>query len=287
VFIKDSRQQFEKSLDVAMGNKIAAINTSEVNFEKKGHPYDLILMSFVAGSNGKISSWEAEENSDSALVIRGVGGGSRKALQHCIDTGRTFYAIDTGYFGNKKSKLYHRVTKNNLQLSGPIIPRDTDRLNLLDYQYKKFKPGRKILICPPSEKVMLFWNQPDPETWTKNVIEELKKYTDRPVEVRYKPTRSERVSSNTIESALADDVHCLITFNSIAATEALLNGKPSIALGPNAASVLCNQSLSEVEELRIPTKEEMIAFAAHLSYGQFTEIEMLNGYAWRIVNESR
>lgn len=270
-----------------MSNKIAAINTSEVNYEKKGHSYDPVLLSFVAGSNGRISSWEDEENSDSALVIRGIGGGSRKALQHCIDTGRTFFAIDTGYFGNKKSKLYHRVTKNSLQLSGPIVPRDFDRLKKVDYQYKKFTPGRKILICPPSEKVMMFWNQPDPETWTKNIIEELKNYTDRPVEVRYKPTRSERVSTKTIESALADDVHCLITFNSIAATEALLNGKPAIALGPNAASVLCNQLLSEVEDLKIPTKEEMYNFAAHLSYGQFTEIEMLNGYAWRIVNESR
>ncbi len=271
-----------------MGNKVAAIDSAGgINYAKKGYEYDLFLVSFILGSGGIISSWEKEEQTDNALVIRGLGGGSQKAIKHCWKHNRTFYAIDTGYMGNNKSKIFHRVTKNNLQMLGPIIKRPLDRLEHLNYQFKKFTPGSKILICPPSEKVMNLWGQPDPETWTTQVIEELKKHTDRPIEVRLKPTRSERVNTKTIEAALADNVHCLITYNSIAATEALLNGKPAIALGPNAASVICNRKLSDIENLRIPTKDEMIAFAAHLSYGQFTEAEMKSGYAWQIVNESR
>jgi hypothetical protein len=132
---------------------------------------------------------------------------------------------------------------------------------------------------------MELWNQPTPEEWTKQVIQELKKYTDRPIEVRLKPTRTERVTNKTIWQALEDDVHCLITYNSIAATEALLAGKPAIALGPNAAQVLCNSKLSEVERLNIPSQDEMAAFARHLSYCQFTQREMQTGYAWDIVNE--
>ena len=50
---------------------------------------------------------------------------------------------------------------------------------------------------------------------------ELQKYTDRPVEIRLKPNRSERISTKPLEAALADDVYCLITYNSIAALEAL------------------------------------------------------------------
>ena len=134
---------------------------------------------------------------------------------------------------------------------------------------------------------MMLWGQPDPETWVNNVIEELKNYTDRPIEVRLKPLRQERISTKSIDEALKDDVHCLITYNSIAATEALMNGKPAIALGPNAASVLCNNKLSDVENLNLPTKDEMIDFMKHLSYCQFTKQEMMSGFAWSIVRETQ
>lgn len=287
VFYKNSKINFEKSLEKVMGNKVAAIDSEGgVNYKNKGLEYDSYLTSFILGSGGKISNWDIEESTDSALVIRGLGGGSRKALRHCWNTGRTYYAIDTGYLGNDKKKLWHRVTKNNLQNLGPIIDRPGDRLKRLDWKFKKFSSGRHILICPPSDKVMDLWNQPDPKTWTEMVITELKKYTDRPVKVRLKPLRSERVTTQTIEMALDEDIYCLITYNSIAATEALLYGKPAIALGPNAAQVLCNNKLSQVEDLHIPSRDEMDAFVRHLSYCQFTVSEMQDGTAWRIVNES-
>lgn len=269
-----------------MGNKVAAIDSEGgINYKNQGHAYDPYLSSFILGSGGYVSSWDREKDTSTALVIRGLGGGSRKAIEHCWNTNRQFYAIDTGYLGNGKSKYYHRVTKNNLQHLGPIIERPGDRLKKIGWKYQKFTEGRKILICPPSQKVMELWKQPAPEAWTKQVVEELKKYTDRPIEIRLKPLRSERITTKTIEQALADDVHCLITYNSIAATESLLNGKPAIALGPNAAHVLCNTQLSDIENLYVPSKDEMEAFARHLSYAQFTQAELQNGTAWQIVNE--
>ena len=99
-----------------------------------------------------------------------------------------------------------------------------------------------------------------------------------------KPIRSERISTDTIEDALSDDVHCLITYNSIAAVEALVNGKPAITLGPNAASSLAGNDLSQVEKLPVHDKDTMTAFMAHLSYCQFTHQEMLDGTAWRMIN---
>lgn len=287
-YYPSSKEEALKLWNNEMGNKIAAIDSEGgVNYKSKGHAYDPYLTSFIIGSGGYISSWSAEENTDTALVIRGLGGGSRKAIKHCWKTGRTFYAIDTGYLGNVKTKIWNRVSKNALQNLGPIVNRPTDRLKLLNYKFNQFTPGRKILICPPSEKVMDLWDQPSPQKWTENVIEELKQYTDRPIEVRLKPDRTDRVNNNTMQSALSNDVYCLVTYNSIAATEALLFGKPAIALGENAAQVLCNRKLKDIEKLRIPTKDEMLAFASHLSYCQFTQSEFANGTAWRIVNESR
>ena len=269
-------------------HKNAAISPEEgiANY-KDGLQYDEYLQSFVIGSNGRLSSWQDEEGTDIPLVIRGLGGGSRKAIKHCWENNRTFYAIDTGYFGNEgsKSKIWHRVTKNELQNTQPLIERPGDRL--LNWKYKKFKEeGRKILLVPPSEKVMMLWNQPSPEEWVNQVSEELRKYTDRPIEIRLKPDRRDRITTQSLESAMADDVYCVITYNSIAALEALNFGKPAIALGPNCATAVCNTKLSEVENLNKPTNDEMYALMTHLSYCQFNREEMMTGYTWRIVNES-
>lgn len=266
--------------------KVVAIDTSEVNFERKGHKYDPILENFVVGSNGIISSYADHLNDDTALVIRGVGGGSRKAIEKCRASGRTFYTVDTGYFGNFKNKWLHRVTKNNMQQIGPIIERPMDRAKKHGFRYRKFSTGRKILICPPSEKAMRLFGQPDPHTWVKQVVSEIKKYTDRPIEVRLKPTRTERVTDKTIQAALAEDVHCLVTYNSIASVEAIMEGKPAIVLGPNAAEAICETKLNKVDTPYIPNREEVEAFFAHLGYCQFDVHELRSGYAWRTVNES-
>ena len=267
-------------------HKVATIFNDDLNYENKPYVYDEYLEAFAIGAPGRISSWNEEQNTDTPLVIRGVGKSSQVAIKHCWETGRDFYAIDTGYFGNSKSKSkgWHRLTKNNLQNLGPIIERPHDRL--LSWKYKKFRDGSKILICPPSEKVMKLFTQTTPEEWTQTVVEQLKQYTDRPIEIRLKPTRTERIKNQSLEAALEDNVHCLITYNSIAALEALMVGKPAITLGPNCASMVCNTKLSDVEKLHIPDKDEMTALMAHLSYCQFSRQELMSGYAWDTVNES-
>jgi lipopolysaccharide biosynthesis glycosyltransferase len=270
-----------------MGEKIAAIDSDGgISYASKGLIYDPYLADFIHGSGGKISNWSREQNTDSTLVIRGLGGGSRKAIQYCWKTGRPFYAIDTGYFGNGKLKRIHRVTKDALQYLGPIYERNGDRARQMGYKFKKFKPGSKILLVPPSNKVMEMFGQPDPEVWVENVIAELKKYTDRPIEVRLKPTRTERVTTKPIQAALREDVHCLITYNSIAAVEALMEGKPAIVLGQNAASIVAENDIKNINNPKIPTRDEMDAFMANIAYQQFTVNELRNGFAWRTLNES-
>ena len=261
--------------------KAAAIDSAGgINYTNKGLKYDEYLQAFMIGCDGTLSNWEEQESQGNPLVIRGLGGGSRKAIQHCWETSRDFYAIDTGYFGNAgmKAKTWHRVTKNALQNVGPIIERPDDRL--IKFKYKRFKNGRKIMLVPPSDKVMRLWGQPDPAVWVENTKKELQKYTDRPIEIRLKPNRSERISTKPLEAALADDVYCLITYNSIAALEALMFGVPAIALGPNCATALCNTNLAEINNLNTPSEDEMYALMKHLSYCQFTRDEMMNGYAW-------
>lgn len=272
--------------DKRMSEKIAAIDSTGGFSNPDGLPFDPILAEFVKGSGGVCSNWDREKDTDRALVIRGLGGGSRKALHHCWKTGRDYYAIDTGYYGNIKNKYIHRITYNGLQYTGPIKVRDNDRARRFGYKYKKFTPGRKILICPPSVKVMEVWGE-NLETWIEKTKAEIARYTNRPIEVRLKPSRSDRISTKSIQAALADDVHCLVTYNSIAAVEALIEGKPAIVLGNNAASVVAETNLYNIEAPQYPDRDTMEAWINNLGYCQFTTEEMRSGFAWRTVNETR
>jgi hypothetical protein len=254
---------------------------SEYRYQRKGHMYDPILQSFVQGAGGQISNWTKEEFNTTPVVLRGIT--KRKQMQSCKDTGRDFYYIDTGYFGNGKKKTFHRITKNDVQWFGDIVNRPGDRLEKTGVQIAKMRRGTNILIAPPSQKLL---NNYDIvlEEWLANVQAEIKQYSDRPIVIRTKQSRSTRINDDTMEMALSQDVHCLVTFSSIAAGEALLLGKPAITLGPNAAGPLCSHSISEIENPHIPTLDEVDAWARHLAYCQFTEIEMRDGTAWRILN---
>jgi hypothetical protein len=172
-----------------------------------------------------------------------------------------------------------------MQNIGPVIERPTDRLELVGWQRKKFRPGSNILLCPPSEKAMNAFGL-NLEQWMEETIATIKQHSDRQIIIRKKASRRDRSSTDTMEMALSKDIHCLVTFNSIAATEALLLGKPAFTLGPNAAHSLCHTDLSFIETPYIPTVEELVGWAAHLAYCQFTEAEMKDGTAWRILNEN-
>ena len=243
--------------------------------------YNPILKSFVMGCGGQITYWDKTAENMTPVVVRGVT--KRKVMEACRARGRDFFYIDTGYFGNTaKGKLYHRITRNDVQYFGPVVDRPSDRLALTGIGFRKFRPGTNILLAPPSQKLLMMYDI-DLETWLNTTIEEIKNHTDRPIVIRKKQSRTVRMTEDTMEMALAQDVHCLVTFSSIAAGEALLLGKPAITLGPNAAAPLCSQSLSEIECLKVPTVDEVRAWAANLAYNQFTEAEMRNGTAWRIL----
>ena len=265
-----------------LDNKALFSTDSEYRYERKGMDYDPILENFILGSGGQISTWDKIENQKTPVLLRGIT--KRKQMKACKEQGRDFYYIDTGYFGNGRKKSYHRVTKNSMQNISDVIDRPKDRFQATGVSLTKFRGGSKILLCPPSAKVMVYYDL-DLNKWMEETVETIKKYTDREIVVRLKKPRAERVNNDTMAMALSQDIHCMVTFNSIAATESLLLGKPAFTLGPNAAQSLCLSDLSQIEKPYIPTLDEVHKWACHLAYCQFTEAEMRSGLAWRIVSE--
>jgi len=127
----------------------------------------------------------------------------------------------------------------------------------------------------------------NPMGWkVEETVNTIKKYTDRPIEIRDRvKSRQDRVITNTLKEALDDDVHALVTFNSNAATEAILYGYPAFTLSPtHAAKPVSLQDLSMIETPAYPDEGLVRAWASHLAYGQFHISELKDGTAWRSLN---
>jgi lipopolysaccharide biosynthesis glycosyltransferase len=268
-------------------NQLIGISDEEdvtKKMQSKGARWDGIVHAFTQGAGGCMAPWTVAKDKSNAVVLRSIA--KKKIMQQCQEDQRDFYYIDTGYFGNRKLKDYHRVTKNALQYIGPVIDRPADRLERTRVRPMPMTGGSKILIAPPSHKAMSYWNR-DPDDWVRYVVKELEKYTDRPIEIRMKQPREVRATVQTMEMALNDDVHALVTYNSIAAIESLICGKPVFTMGPNAAHSLANTDLSCIENPFVPTLDEVYALLRCLAYQQFTVQEMNRGYAWGILSEQQ
>jgi len=228
-------------------------------------------------------------DSTEPLVLRGIL--KKKIIHQCWKDSRTFYYMDTGYFGNERTasnpngwKYWHRIVKNDLQ-HNKIIPRKDDRFKNFRKTFRPWKKtGKKILIAKPDEKPMRFYGH-DLDMWLQHIVDEIKKYTDRPIEIRDRAVkRIDRIAHNTLQDALDDDVFALVTFNSVAATESIFHGIPAFTLAPsNAASPVSLQDLSKINEPYYPDQDKLYAWGCHLAYGQFHNSELKNGKAMEIL----
>jgi hypothetical protein len=257
-------------------------------FLSKNNSDEYINM-LAGGPSNTVSDIEFENIKD-PIVIRSIA--KRKLIKKLIDANKDFFYVDSGYWGNYKSPLnpngwkwYHRIVKNALQ-HNHIIDRPSDRWEKLNYKIPNWKKtGNKILLVAPSEKPCKFYNI-DLESWINSTVDEIKKYTDREVVVRTKVPRPDRVKHNTIFDAMDDDCHAIVTYNSIAATEAVLHGIPAFYQTPNAAAPVASNDLTTIDSPIYADKDLIYKWACHLAYGQFHIQEMSNGTAIRMLKNN-
>jgi hypothetical protein len=211
----------------------------------------------------------------------------QQALRHGLD----YWYVDSGYFGNNKRKTYLRVCKNSIHASGDIVSRPRDRLDQLQLSATTsvdtapIPRGQQILVVPPDSKQCVHFGIHSAEQWLTQTVSAIQQFTQRPIVIRTRPaSRTTRLTDDSLRSALANNVHAMVTFISNSAVEAVLHDIPVISLGPSACvrvSPWTLDSIDSVPDIDAETKE---AWMRHLSYCQFTQAEMLSGQAWQILN---
>jgi len=244
---------------------------------------DEYINKFAHGAGLPIYDYDKYPSNDT-ILIRSMA--KRKLMHECWEESKDFYYMDSGYIGNYKSKanpygwkVWHRIVKNDVQ-HNEIIDRPDDRWKQLDYPIETRKHGKHILLVTPSEKPCKFYGI-DKDTWVSDTIAEIKKHTDRPIIVRDKAPRPQRVIK-TIFDALTN-CHALVTYQSVAAIESVLFGVPAFTLAPTAADPVCDKNISLIDTPTVQDKDKIYKWACHLAYGQFHNDELSNGTAYRIL----
>lgn len=287
---KDSRRA-DKNLELLIREK------EERYFRlTKFSDYPAMIMAAYPDSRflDKSKYWEECENINGPVIIRGIANG--KIGNHAVKNKKDYYFIETGYLGNYRSnnnrtgrKVYHRIVKNAMQ-HPDIMDVPDDRWKQLvkfnpNLQYHGWrKPGSKILLVLSTQKPFEYYGQ-DRERWIKNTIRTIKRHTDREIVIREKASRGTR-TNETIYDALGDDIYALVTYNSIAAVEAVQYGIPAFALAPTAAAPVCSDNLKQIENPVKPDEDIVYKWLCSIAYGQFSLNEMLSGQAWQMVLEN-
>jgi hypothetical protein len=224
------------------------------------------------------------------LVLRGIL--KHKIMKQCLADGNNFYYMDSGYVGNNLSrkniqgiKQYHRIVLNDLQ-HRTIRQRPSDRWDSLGITPDARRYGYKIIVAAPDEKPCRYYGI-DQQQWIQDTVAEIKKHTNRPVEVRERAAlRIDRVMNQPLSQVVTQDVHALVTFNSVAAVESILAGVPAFVMAPShVAEPVANRELSKIENPFYPDRDLLMAWCHSMAYGQYHVRELTNGTAFRMMQE--
>lgn len=206
--------------------------------------------------------------------------GNEKLLIDKIDNNLPFWFIDSGYTNFIESnKKWHRLVRNHLHFNKDFQA-PSDRLsNFKTFPKPWKKTGSKILVVEPGSFAANIFHT-DINVWKNQVVNELRKYTDRPIEFREKINKKTRTSLH--ELLLTGDYYCTVSINSNSAVESIWAGVPAITLGKHISNPVTVNSLDKVNDLY---RGPLGNWLSWLSYCQFTYDELMNGDALSMIRE--
>jgi hypothetical protein len=206
--------------------------------------------------------------------------GNENIIVNKIDNNFPFWFIDSGYTNFIESnKKWHRLTRNHLHFNNQFVA-PADRLkNFLKFPNPWRKDGKKILVIEPGPFAASIMHV-DTTAWTDYVVNELKKYTDRPIEIRSKINK--KVRTSLYQTLVDGDYYCTVSINSNSAVESIWAGIPAVTLDKHVSNSVTRNSLSQINDLYYGPLGDWLAW---LSYCQFTYDELMNGTALDIVRQ--
>jgi len=227
----------------------------------------------------------------------GLAGKNTSEIRGCLERGDEWWFVDTGYLSsqitrypepmiNDYDKTYFRIIKGGIH-TNKFSATTPDRRNKLikqgiDAEFKGWKDnGEHILLCPSSPMVCYYINNLTQEEWLKQVGEEIRKHTDRPIKMRNKPRPSNEFWGTDIKDDLKN-AWCVVTNMSLSAIDGVLNMTPAFTHQKHVASLITGQH-ELVERPYKPEREKVEEWLNMVANHQFTIQEIEDGLAFDIL----
>jgi hypothetical protein len=256
--------------------------------------HDRVLKAFYEGvdTEKKLVDGFQYEPSDIAVIFGVYKSKVRKSwsrgkvFRQQRENKKDVIVLETGYVRRGDGDSHYYAAGFN-GLNGRADFRNksmgVERWEKLGVQLRPYSKGGKVILCGqvPWDASVDHHNHP---AWIQETAQKLKALTTRPIVFRphplaaLPPISGIGYSTVPLEEDLKD-AHCVVTFNSNSAVEALIYGKPVFAFDEGSMVWdLANRNLGDIEEPKCPDRKQ---WAANLGFAQWTPAEMSEGLAWR------
>ena len=222
------------------------------------------------------------DNGTPALhIVGGLQFGALYRMREIRAAGMPYIFYDRAYFGGGPHSDRLRITRGAYQKHAIERGRWDNRLSsraaALGVELDPWRAsGSHILLVPPGEAIRALFGLGD---WEAETLARLKACTDRPVRVSRKP-------DPVPLSIRLRDCHCVVTWTSNVAVEAICAGVPAVCAFWSAAGPVAG-NLDELEAyIERPLKPEREAWAESLAWGQFNLDEIRSGFARAVIMEA-
>jgi hypothetical protein len=236
--------------------------------------------------------------------VAGIGMKRRRWFKWCAANGQRFLYFDKGYWerGHTRTEgeALWRVSVDALQSPLDFLatahcgPERWNDLGRTLHPWQKPTPDGHIVIATSSAKYHDYHGLPEPAEWAAQVAAEIRRYTDRPIWYRPKPSQTQKGRSSPVHGAhyaitqtvdaLFTGCHALITHGSYISVDALLAGVPSIILGPAVTRPISSTDLADIETPLRASDEARRQLLANLAHCQYRLQEWAT-FAWPTVKE--
>ena len=236
---------------------------------------------------GEWPTFDMKKWTKNPVAVVGTLRGTEQIIWECQKRLHPFYYMDHAYFGATRNYqpgpngVLYRVIKSQMQMNFILEPDSEDLKRIKKYKPIDRKPyngvGEHILVCPPTQAVCRLYNIGDEKMWIDSMIVELQKYTDRNIIVRKKDEKKSL-------SQQLENCHAVVSHQSTAAIEAVLNGVPSFCDNVSAAKEVSESIIENIETPYYPDEDLVQQWIDSLLSCQFTMEEIKSGLAKEVVD---
>jgi hypothetical protein len=234
-----------------------------------------------------IRTVDGSYDADAAVIWSVLWHGRMKPNQsvykHYVDQGRPVIVVDVGALHRGTT---WKVAINNITADGyyghteDLDAKRPEQLGLALFETSQTNPA--ILIASQHQQSLQTDSMVSQESWINSTIQELRRYTDRPVVIR--PHPRSRINHKRINYAgdvriesprrlpttydtydLKFDYHAVINYNSGVGIQAALRGSP-VVVDQSSLAHPVSISIADIEDAEVPDRNQWLIEISHTEY---------------------